>query len=139
MKRICLIACASSKKNVAQPAKDLYISSLFQKSVEWMKKQDFDEWFILSAQHELLQPNKVIAPYNQTLNNMSAKQRKIWAENVFQALKPHLDENTSVTFMAGKKYREHLENSLRKIGCQIIVPMEGLRIGKQLQWLSNNT
>jgi cytoplasmic iron level regulating protein YaaA (DUF328/UPF0246 family) len=119
MKRICLIACASSKQDTPQPAKDLYASALFQKSVAWMQKQNFDNWFILSAKHGLLPPDKVIAPYNQTLNQMPIKQRKFWADNVFAALQPYLSNDTSVTFLAGDKYREHLATRIINAGCEI--------------------
>jgi len=140
MKRICLIACASSKQDTPQAAKDLYISALFQKSVGWMNKQNFDYWFILSAKHGLLPPDKVIAPYNQTLNQMPVKQRIQWSINVYQSLKPYLDKNTSVTFLAGDKYRsKHLVHLIQKVECEILVPMEGMRIGEQLKWLTKNS
>jgi cytoplasmic iron level regulating protein YaaA (DUF328/UPF0246 family) len=139
VKRICLIACASSKKDTPQPAKDLYISALFQKSVGWMNKQNFDYWFILSAKHGLLPPDIVIAPYNQTLNQMPIKQRKLWADNVFDALKPYLSTDTTVTFLAGNKYREHLANRITNVGCEIQMPVEGMRIGEQLKWLTENS
>jgi hypothetical protein len=139
MKRICLVACASSKQDTSQPAKDLYASTLFQKSVAWMNKQEFDLWFILSAKHGLLPPDKEIAPYNQTLNQMPIKQRKLWADNVFAALQPYLSNDTSVTFLAGGKYREHLTNRIMNAGCEIQMPLEGMRIGEQLKWLTENT
>ena len=41
----------------------------------------------------------------------------------------------TVVFLAGKRYREFLENPLADQGAVMSVPMEGLRIGEQLRWL----
>ena len=51
-------------------------------------------------------------------------------------LGPHLDGVGSVVFLAGQRYREFLEPSLRSRGLVVSVPMEGLRIGEQLRWLT---
>ena len=43
--------------------------------------------------------------------------------------------NDFVYFVAFKKYREHLIAPVQSMGCNIEVPMEGLRIGEQKRWL----
>ena len=62
--------------------------------------------------------------------------RRTWARRVLKELEPHLDGIESVVFLAGQRYREFLEASLRSRGLSISVPMEGLRIGEQLRWLT---
>ncbi len=45
---------------------------------------------------------------------------------------PDADE---VVIFAGQRYREYLEGYLRLRFNSVTVPMEGLRIGQQLNWL----
>ena len=52
------------------------------------------------------------------------------------AARPYLDGVETVVFLAGQRYREFLRASLRSRGLSVSVPMEGLRIGEQLGWLT---
>ncbi len=78
----------------------------------------------------------MISPYDLTLNTMPIAARRQWAIRVLNELEPHLDGIESVVFLAGQRYREFLAASLRGRGLSISVPMEGLRIGEQLRWLT---
>lgn len=135
MKKICLIACASQKQPVAVPAQDLYQSDLFTKSVQWMHRQNFDSWFILSAKHGIVKPDQILEPYNLTLNSLKANVRRQWAETVLADLMKVIPESASISFLAGSKYREYLVEPLQERGYEVHIPMQGLGIGKQLQWL----
>ena len=135
MQHIYLVACAGTKQDTPAPAKDLYISSLFSKSREYAQN-NADSWFILSAKHGLLHPDTVTAPYNLTVNTMPRAERRIWAKQVLHNLKPLLEEGDNVTLLAGKRYREDLVTPLEAQGCVIHLPLDGLSIGKQLQWLN---
>ena len=84
----------------------------------------------------LVHPDKKIAPYDKTLNTMGADERRAWAAKVLKALTPCLAGVKSVVFFAGTKYREFLVPELRRRGIVVHVPMEGLRIGEQLAWLT---
>lgn len=95
-----------------------------------------DRWFILSAEHELLEPDAVIAPYENTLNGMSSERRKAWAKRVLRQLLPWVSKGSHIVILAGRLYREHLVNVLTETGAEVTVPMIGLGIGKQLHWLS---
>ena len=55
---------------------------------------------------------------------------------VVSQLEQHLNGIRSVTFLAGRRYREFLEPSLRSRGLVVSIPIEGLRIGEQLRWLT---
>ena len=52
-------------------------------------------------------------------------------------LGPYLDGVMSIVFLAGLRYREFLEPTLRGRGLVVSVPMEGLAIGEQLRLLTN--
>jgi cytoplasmic iron level regulating protein YaaA (DUF328/UPF0246 family) len=88
--------------------------------------------FILSAKYGLLSPDDTIDPYEQTLKNMKAGERRQWAEGVLSELRKRCDlEADQFVFHAGTAYRESLVPHLRHYQ----IPMEGLGLGKQLQWL----
>jgi hypothetical protein len=43
-----------------------------------------------------------------------------------------------IVVLAGKRYREFLMDYLRRRAGTVQVPMEGLGIGRQLQWLGDH-
>ena len=132
---ISLASCVSQKLHVPAPARDLYTSTWFIKARGYADRTG-QPWFVLSAKHGLVHPDDVIAPYDLTLNNMPVTDRRAWARSALAQLSPHLDNVGSVTFLAGLRYREFLEPSLMSRGLNVSVPMEGLRIGEQLGWLT---
>ena len=54
MKIIILIACVSKKRPFKSKAKDLYISTLFTKSLAYAHTLNPDKIYIISALHHLL-------------------------------------------------------------------------------------
>lgn len=137
MARICLIACVSLKDTHKMRAGDIYLSPLFKKAKEFAGK-NFDRWFILSAKYGLISPDTVIEPYEKALNEMPRGDIKKWSKDVFEKLKKHTNAEDEITFVAGLHYRQDLTPLLRNRGNKVQVPMEGLGIGKQLQWLTQN-
>ena len=131
---LVLVSCVSKKQNRAMPARDLYISDWFLKASAYAARLS-PRWFILSAKYGLVHPGQVIAPYNITLKKMTAEERRRWAAGVLASLQPHLQDTGRVIFLAGLVYRENLVVPIRNRGHEIIIPMEGMRIGEQLQWL----
>ena len=110
-------------------------SDLFRKAYSYATK-NYDFVAILSAKYGLLFPDDKIDPYDLTLNDMSSKERKEWAESVFNQMtvKLKLQDFDKVLFHAGKKYREHLIPKLEKVGIRCEIPLEGLGIGEQKAW-----
>jgi len=132
MKKHILISCVSRKLDRSAKAKDLYTSPLFRMGYRYARSLKPNNIFVLSAKHGLISSDKVIEPYNVTLNNMRAADVKKWSERVLAQLRKQTDlQKDLFIFLAGEKYRKYL---LPNIG-NYQVPMEGLRIGKQLSWL----
>jgi len=124
--------CATKKLNTKTRAKDLYVTPLFRLSWNYANKLSPDGIFILSAKHGLLVPDKETEPYDVTLNRMSASEIKNWANQVLTKLTEYSDlDRDHFTFLAGQKYRKYLIPRMPHFE----VPMEGLSIGKQLQYL----
>ena len=134
MSRICLVSCASSKLPCNAKAKDIYISPLFQYARK-VAERDYDKWYILSALHGLLEPEKQIAPYNETLNRQNIGQKKKWATGVLKKLRAKLKRGDSITFLAGDNYRDDLIPKLTALGYVCNAPLEGLGLGQQIHTL----
>ena len=133
--RIALVSCVKSKRVAASPARDLYTSQLFR-GLSAYAEAHADAWYILSAEHGVLRPDDVIAPYEKTLTTMRKRDRVAWAGRVQPQLLEILPSSAEVILLAGARYREGIEFFLRQHGFSVSTPMEGLGIGKQLQWLN---
>lgn len=133
MRKIVLISCVSKKLDRKSTAENIYISSLFKKNLTYSKSLNPSEIYILSAEHGLLKLTDEIEPYDKTLNNMRSNEIKEWSKRVINELKTLTDlKNDEFTFLAGEKYRKFLIPELNNVK----IPMKGLKIGKQLQWLT---
>ncbi|MGQ0651411.1 MAG: DUF6884 domain-containing protein [Betaproteobacteria bacterium] len=135
--RCYLVSCVSEKRSVAVEARDLYTSTLFTKACAYVEKSG-DPWFILSAEHGLVDPAQVIAPYDKTLNKMGVSARRAWAAKVIEQMDSCLPSCKEIVVLAGVEYREYLMDYLRR-RATVIVPMEGLTIGRQLSWLDTHS
>jgi cytoplasmic iron level regulating protein YaaA (DUF328/UPF0246 family) len=131
---ISIVQCVSKKRDTSQLARDLYISDLFVNASGYAEKIS-DEWYIISAKYGLVHPSDLLEPYDVTLKNMSAKQRRDWGKQVFAELKPLLRSTDTIVILAGVIYRENLVKKIEGLGCNVKIPMESLRIGEQNQWL----
>ena len=78
---VYLISCVSKKRATPGKARDLYTSDWFLKARDYVEITR-SPWFILSAEHGLVPPDLILAPYERTLNAMSALERKAWATRV---------------------------------------------------------
>jgi cytoplasmic iron level regulating protein YaaA (DUF328/UPF0246 family) len=95
-----------------------------------------DAIYILSAKYGLVDLAQELEPYEQTLNTTSAGEIRKWAERVKDQMKGKIDPvNDEVVFLAGEKYRKYLIPIFHKTN----IPLKGLSIGKQLQYLKNKT
>jgi cytoplasmic iron level regulating protein YaaA (DUF328/UPF0246 family) len=135
MATIGLVSCVSAKRERPMEARELYCSPLFEKARDYAEGR-CDSWFILSAKYGLVAPDRVIEPYNETLKDKKVDQRRAWADVVWRDLRPALSPGDRVVILAGEKYREFLVERIARHGCVLDVPMEGMSIGRQLQWLS---
>lgn len=133
-KRVVFVSCVGKKRTCACPANDIYESAWFLKARVFAERTGHP-WYILSAEHGLLHPDTVIAPYEKTLNTMGVRDRRAWAERVAAEIAAELPDLQHATILAGDRYREFLAPMLQARGMQVGVPMQGLRIGEQLSWL----
>ena len=136
MQTVFLVSCVGKKRARTCAAKDLYISDWFLKARAYVEKRG-GPWYILSAKYGLLDPEEEVAHYEVTLNTMAISERRDWAQRVFKALATRIEPEDHVVILAGARYREFLADRLKSMCTEVVVPMEGLRIGEQLAWLSS--
>jgi hypothetical protein len=114
-------------------------STLFKKAVKYIEQQDYDDWFVLSAMYGLIRQQDVIKPYDLTLNNMKAAERKEWSKLVFKQIDNLQLNLKQIDFYTGEKYRQYLIPVLEQKGIICKVPLQGKGIGEQLQYYTLNT
>ena len=134
-RRVFLVACVGQKLTAPAPAKKLYQSMWFRKARAYVEAQG-GEWSILSALYGLVSSEQTIAPYDCTLNTMSATERRSWTDKVLAQLA--MEPGTEVVILAGRHYRAGLVEALEARGHKVTVPMAGLGIGEQLAWLNQS-
>lgn len=132
MPKVVLISCVSKKLPYKAKAKDLYVSTLFKYNLKCAKSLNPDKIFVLSAKYGLVYLEREIEPYDKTLNKMSSKEIRKWADCVIAQIKKEADpKEDEFIFLAGEKYRKYLLPHISNYQ----IPLEGLKIGEQLQYL----
>lgn len=135
-RRIGLVGCVKEKAGGPRPAKDLYVSTLFSGRRSFVERT-CDEWWILSAEHGLVHPDDVLAPYDVTLKRMARVARRQWSTRVLTAIDERVQPTPHAVFEvhAGVEYRDYgLVVGLRARGCVVEIPTEGMGIGRQLRF-----
>lgn len=127
-----LVACVGQKLPHAARAGHLYQSDWFRKARAYAMLQG-GRWFILSALHGLVAPSRLIEPYNVTLADLGAAERRAWGERVSAQLAEQIGPRTPVVILAGRLYRDPLA---AWAGSRASVPMQGMGIGQQKAWLA---
>lgn len=131
--KIALIGCVKKKAGYPCEAKDMYISPLFKGCYRLAKRMGAEKIFILSAKYGLIEEMQIIKPYNETLNDKSEKERKIWAYNICQSLiRGGVNLRTDeFIILAGENYRKWI---IKKM-VNYTIPLKGMSLYKQISYL----
>lgn len=90
--------------------------------------------FILSAKYGLVDPETVIEPYDETLKTQSRERVRMWAAEVSRKLAEVIPTGRVIELHAGAEYIRYLD--LRQY--RITNPVQGLSIGRRLQWYNQH-
>ena len=132
---IILISCSSRKTKQPAPAAALYRGTVFKASLAWATHRAPKAIYILSAKHHLVEPGQLLEPYDLTLNDMPISELRRWSNTVLQQLRSAADiERDRFVILAGEKYRRYLLPHLKHVE----LPLEGMRIGEQVQFLQRD-
>jgi hypothetical protein len=139
--RIFLVSCVAGKATTAQPARTLYVSDWFSKARAYVEATD-RPWYILSALHGLVRPDRVVEPYDFTWSQSDPDdriRRQTWSRCTASNLRDCAPESARLVVLAGGDYREFLVPALKCRGFAVEVPLAGMGIGQQKQWLLQHT
>ena len=134
MSTIVLIGCSKSKANHPAPAGEFYLGTGFRKALAYSRRAYPDAAiYVLSAHYGLVPIGTVLEPYDLTLNNMPANDRRAWAKKVLAQMSAAGIDPKSDTFIvfAGQRYHENLGLA------HATYPLDGLSQGYSLQKLTN--
>jgi hypothetical protein len=137
---ILLIGCVKQKLGVPAPARDLYTSPLFRKGRRYAEATGAP-WFVLSAEHGLVAPGEVLAPYDRRLSKSDLEYRQAWGVRVVEQLVAAAGplSGKSIEVHAGAAYVEPLRQHLVAAGATITEPLAGLKLGPRLAWYGRVT
>lgn len=127
--RVMLIACSKAKRPHEAMAADLYQGDLFKKARALAEKRGA-RWFVLSAKHGVVEPSRVLHPYDDTLAHSRRDQLARWNALVLEQLTAARLLAAPLEILAGRCYRGW------SACLDVTVPMRGLGIGEQKAWLA---
>ena len=102
---IVLISCVKKKASQPRPARELYISDLFRKSLKYAQSLSPDAIYILSAKYGLLSLDTVIEPYDVTLKSFW------WYCPIFKVLCSCLKKTRTKDFLTPRKHGKTREST----------------------------
>jgi hypothetical protein len=130
---VALIACSMTKADCECEARELYRGAVFGLSRSLAELKGWD-WFVISAQHGLVEPTAPIAPYDRTLCKMSAAERDAWGAMTAEQIRQSVPAGTTLVLLAGERYAAPLIERLDG-EYAIELPLRGLGVGYAKQTL----
>lgn len=131
--KVALISCSKNKMTQDCIAQKMYSkSALFNKTLQYCMRQNYDYIFILSAKYGILKLDDKISYYELALNSFSKIERKNWAIRCFKTLQSRKQIDFHFDFYAGQIYFEELSKLLPNS----TNVLKGLGIGDRLKFLN---
>lgn len=125
---IVFIGCGATKMKNACKARKMYVGNYVQLCLAYA--QTFttqDNIYILSAKYGVLPLEKVIEPYNKTLNNMNIEEKQDWKNMVIKQLEDiGINKDTEVVFICGTNYYTLLEDYFTNY--KLPLPKQGIGV-----------
>lgn len=132
---VIILGCVKSKRSSPARAKDLYVSPLFAKRRRYAEATG-RPWFIFSAEHGIIDPEVVIAPYDVAMSKLPVEQVRSKGRQAVDQLEALVGRLSGKTFEihAGASYVRAIEGQLATRGARLLNPLGRLRFGPQLHW-----
>jgi len=137
---LVLIGCVKQKLPHPAPAKDLYASALFRKERAYAEASGAP-WFVLSAEHGLVDPSTVLEPYDLRLSKTSREYRRGWGDRVADQIAQDCGDidGLVIEIHAGAAYADAIRDRLTAAGASVREPLRGLTMGQRLAWYGAGT
>ena len=128
---VVLVACAKRKHTLPVAARDLYRGRLFRAARRYAERQG-DWWFILSAKHGLVEPATVLEPYDLSLDELTARERRAWGRAIVDRL--NVGRGDYAVMLAGRRYVDPIAPLLEGRGVHVLTPLAGMASGERYRW-----
>lgn len=116
------------------PIVDLYVGNLYTARLAYAKQLGGPHW-IVSGFHGIRRPDYVVGPYERDLASMRSDELRAWqGQQEFGALQI-AEPGDRVVVLASAPYAGKWCAALARSGCTVDLPLAGMQIGEQLQWL----
>ena len=131
---IALVGCSGPKLKEPAPARQLYTSQLFRATLALAERRH-DVVYVISAKHELVALDQVIAPYDLIMADVAKGWRAIWGVRVWDSVQHrHQRVDRQVFIYAGKDYARPIQMAgLHR--ATFHEPLAKMQLGQRLQWL----
>jgi hypothetical protein len=133
MTKVVLISCAHKQKPGIHKARDLYISPYFKKCLAYAEEVvKADKIYILSTKHYLVGLDQKLEKYNFPA---PAEGWQDWGKCVLKQFQERCNlEHDYFVLLASTNYIDYIKRYMTNKE----IPMDGLKIGERLAWLSEN-
>jgi len=132
---IVLVGCSAAKAAGPRPARDLYLSHMFFLARAYAERHG-DQWFILSAQYGLVEPDERLEPYDRRLQDLDRADRREWGEVIADELGRRTQRGDRLIVLAGRSYVDPWRDLVgRTLALTVEEPLAGLGVGQRLHWL----
>ena len=138
--KIILVGCGKTKLTTPAAAKDLYVGPLF-KARRAFAEASGCPWFVLSALHHIVPPDRILEPYDYTIAKDKGRLHEfgmcIFRTSEFEGV---VHRGDTIEIHAGIDYCLPIiqENAGEGNYYDITTPMKGLEIGEQLAWYKSH-
>lgn len=130
-----ILGCVKTKRAHPAKAKDLYASPMFAKRRRYAESSGLP-WFVFSAEHGIIDPELVIAPYDVVMSRLPVEQVHAKGRQAVDQLEALVGPLRGKTFEihAGASYVRAIKGPLASRGATLSNPLGRLRFGPQLHW-----
>lgn len=133
--RIVLVQCTNTKLDQPCQARNLYAPSTYYRKQRAYAETVADQWYIQSAKYGLVDPDRLIEPYNRRAKDLNADERDQWATHIADDVRDAADGDAVVEILGGRRYADPLTPELEARGFDVIEPLRGLGIGERMSRL----
>ena len=131
---IALVGCSGPKLDRPAPARQFYTSPLFRSALS-LAEARHDVVYVVSAKHELVTLDQVVAPYDLAMSDVAKEWRAIWGTRVWESLqRRHQRVDRQVFIYAGKDYARPIQRAGFN-RATFHEPLAKMQIGQRLKWL----
>lgn len=131
---VLVLGCSAKKLRTPAPARELYRGALFRKALAWGEARfPGAAALVLSAKLGIVEIDRVIEPYDLSLNGMSSDEREAWGRSIERDLRSRFDVTTTRFIVcAGSKYCRPFARSPL-----VEYPMKNLPLGRALKFFGS--